>query len=229
MKTHDYHKFANVYAQLGISNTYYLAYRDVPQLIEKYVKGKRALDFGCGGGRSTRFLKELGLDVIGVDISKDMINEARHKDPKGKYRHIKSDKLPFENSAFDLILSSIVFMEIPSKEEMAKILKEMKRVLKPEGIILVIVHGDDIYERAWTSFIWDSPKNKNLKGGQKVKVAIRETNIEFFDYHWTNQDYLDVFANAKLNLIGCTGLSERWMNHSNGFLKLNFLIGLYMY
>ena len=200
MKPHDYQKFAKTYAQLGIKDTYYLAYRDIPQLIKKHVKGKKALDFGCGGGRSTRFLKEFGLNVIGVDSSKDMINEAEQNDPEGKYIHIQNNKLPFEDSTFDLIVSCIVFIEIPSKEEMEQILNEMKRVMKDNGIILVVVHRDDIYEREWASFIWKQPQSE-LMSGQKVKVTIRGTNMELYDYHWTNQDYLNVFANAKLNLL----------------------------
>ena len=73
VKTHDYTKHATEYSELGIDGTFYLGFRDVPKLIKKYVKGTQALDYGCGPGRSTRFLKSLGFDVIGVDISSDML------------------------------------------------------------------------------------------------------------------------------------------------------------
>jgi len=52
----------------GVSGTYYLAYRDLPALIQQHVPGRRALDFGCGAGRSTRFLQRLGFQVFGADI-----------------------------------------------------------------------------------------------------------------------------------------------------------------
>ena len=75
IKTHDYGKHASKYAELGIDDTNYLAFRDIPQLIQKHAKGLAALDYGCGAGRSTRFLNNLGLHVVGVDISQDMLDQ----------------------------------------------------------------------------------------------------------------------------------------------------------
>ena len=53
-------KRADSYAKLEFPNTYYLAYRDLPAIIAEHVTGKTAVDFGCGAGRSTRFLAKMG-------------------------------------------------------------------------------------------------------------------------------------------------------------------------
>lgn len=74
-------KRAEAYAKLEFSGTYYLAYRDLPYIIFEHVKGRKAIDFGCGTGRSTRFLYKLGFDVIGVDIAENMIKKARRARP----------------------------------------------------------------------------------------------------------------------------------------------------
>src|SRR5215469_13015981 len=82
---------ARAYATLEFPGTYYLAFRDLPALIRRYNHGSRALDFGCGTGRSTRFLRNLGLGVIGVDISQAMLDQARNIDPSGEYRPIRDN------------------------------------------------------------------------------------------------------------------------------------------
>lgn len=57
---------AGAYARLEYPGTYYLAFRDIPAIVAEHVQGKTALDFGCGTGRSTRFLRQLGFDVVGA-------------------------------------------------------------------------------------------------------------------------------------------------------------------
>ena len=68
---------ADAYAKLEFPGTYYLAYRDLPEIICEHVRGTKGLDFGCGTGRSTRFLAKLGFEsVVGVDIADQMITQA---------------------------------------------------------------------------------------------------------------------------------------------------------
>ncbi len=91
---------ADAYAGLEFPGTYYLAYRDLPAIIGEHVTGPRALDFGCGAGRSTRFLRRLGFDsVVGVDISEPMVAQARARDPDGDYRGSPTaDRRPVEDT-----------------------------------------------------------------------------------------------------------------------------------
>jgi ubiquinone/menaquinone biosynthesis C-methylase UbiE len=153
MQSHDYQKFAEEYSQLDIKDTFYLGYRDIPKFIKKYVKGKKALDFGCGSGRSTRFLKKLGFDTTSVDKNKDQINEAKKLDPEGDYLLLKNFKIPLNDSSFDLILIYAVLMEIPSKEDMKKIFLELRRVLKKEGIVIILTDAENMYKHDCASFI----------------------------------------------------------------------------
>lgn len=105
---------AAAYATLEFPGTYYLAYRDLPEIIRAHVRGTKALDFGCGTGRSTRFLKRLGFDAIGVDIAEDMLKLARGRDPMGDYRLVEKDGVgELSRGAFDLVLSAFTFDNIP--------------------------------------------------------------------------------------------------------------------
>src|SRR5262252_4869896 len=98
---------ARAYADLEFPGTYSLAFRDLPALLRKHVRGTRAMDFGCGTGRSTRFLEELAFEVIGVDISEIMLSEARRRDPGGDYRLVADGSLAgLGTGTADLILSA---------------------------------------------------------------------------------------------------------------------------
>ena len=74
---------AKAYSKLEFHNTYYLAFRDLPEILKTYVAGKKSIDFGCGTGRSTRFLKQHRFSTFGIDISDEMIQIAKKNDPKG--------------------------------------------------------------------------------------------------------------------------------------------------
>ena len=84
--TYEDANYAAAYAAMEFPGTYALAFRDLPEILARHVRGRRALDFGCGAGRSTRFLSRLGFDAVGVDISPEMIRLAREADPAGAYR-----------------------------------------------------------------------------------------------------------------------------------------------
>ena len=79
---------AEAYSKLEFANTYHFAFRDLRQIFRTHVNGTAALDFGCGTGRSTGFLRRLGFEVVGVDISAEMIAQARAIDSEGDYRLI---------------------------------------------------------------------------------------------------------------------------------------------
>jgi SAM-dependent methyltransferase len=69
---------ADAYSRLEFPGTYYLAFRDLPEIFRAHVRGRTALDFGCGTGRSTRFLRGLGFEPIGIDVAGPMLARAGH-------------------------------------------------------------------------------------------------------------------------------------------------------
>jgi len=201
IKTHDYKKYAVAYGGLGFEGTFFLAFRDIPKLLCRYVKGRKALDYGCGAGRSTRYLKALDFEVTGVDISDDMLSQARQNDPSGQYIDIRSGQLPFPESCFDLIFSSFVFLEVPSLAEIEKILAEMKRVLKRNGFVVFVTTSDDCHKGNWVSATFDFPENyREVRSGETVKALLKGTDIVLYDYYWTEDDYTKVAERAGLRI-----------------------------
>ena len=196
---------AQAYAELEFPGTYYLAYRDLPDIISRYVSGNMALDFGCGTGRSTRFLRDMGFDVTGVDIARDMIEKARFKDPDGRYILVTNGELGFEGGKkYDLILSVFTFDNIPTFQKKAELFNAMAHVLSPTGKIVHLCSSPDVYVHEWASFSTkDYPENRHAKSGDKVKIIITEIDDKrpVEDIMWSHDDYCRVFQNAELEIV----------------------------
>jgi ubiquinone/menaquinone biosynthesis C-methylase UbiE len=202
---YDDAKRAEAYAKLEFPGTYYLAYRDLPEIISEHVKGRKAIDFGCGTGRSTRFLQKLGFEATGVDIADDMIKKATEIDPKGDYCLVKDEDLSrFKNDTYDLVLSAFTFDNIPTAVKKVNIMREIKRILKSDGGMVNLVSSPEIYLHEWASFSTkDFPENRNAKSGDEVRIIITDVEDQrpVEDILWTDNAYRDVYRQAGLKLV----------------------------
>lgn len=196
---------AEAYARLEFANTYYLAYRDLPGIIAKHTVGNRALDFGCGTGRSTRFARRLGFEVIGVDIAPEMIAKARELDPGGNYRAIKdNDFSGFEAGAYDLVLSLFTFDNIPGLETKVRLFHDLGALLNAEGKMVNVVSSPEIYLHEWTSFSTkDYPENRLARSGDTVRIVTTDfaDRRPMEDILWTDESYREVYARAGLSSL----------------------------
>lgn len=103
--------------------------------------GDRVLDVGCGTGVLAREAAErVGADghVIGLDLNEGMLAVARRVRPELEWRHGDAMHLPFEDRAFDAVVSQFMLMFCPDP---VAALREMWRVLAPAGRLAVAVCG----------------------------------------------------------------------------------------
>ena len=193
---------AESYAKLEFPNTYYLAYRDLPEIISTHITGSNAIDFGCGTGRSTRFLKKQGFNVTGIDISADMLSIARIMDEAGDYKIVENgDYSHLGNGRYDLVQSVFTFDNIPGWENRTKILTGLKDLLKPSGKIVCLDSTPEMYTNEWASFSTkDFPDNRNASTGGIVRCIMLdvEDRRPVEDIFWTVDDYYKLFKNAGL-------------------------------
>ncbi len=194
---------AKKYAKFGIEGTSWLSFRDIPFYVKKYVKGKKTLDLGCGAGRSTRFLTALGLDVVGVDISEQYLKEAVFIDPKTHFFLSEKGKIPSIENSYDFVFSSFVLIMIPTKEELKNTVKEVCRILKKEGIFIVITGSEEMHsiDKKWLSYETSFPENKNPKSGDRLKVMIKKVGAIFYDYNWLEDDYSKLFTSNGFEIL----------------------------
>ncbi|TAH39447.1 MAG: class I SAM-dependent methyltransferase [Planctomycetota bacterium] len=211
------HAFSNVYddearaasyAGLEFPGTYFLAYRDLPALLREHVRGRKAIDFGCGTGRSTRFLRRLGFDVVGVDISAPMLARAQERDPGGDYRLVQDGTLGgLAAGAFDLVLSAFTFDNVPTLERKVALFRTVRDLLNDRGRIVNLVSAPEIYVHEWTSFSTrDFPENRRAHSGDTVRIVMLDVKdrrpVE--DILWTDDDYREVYRRAGLTPIHIT-------------------------
>jgi len=195
---------AESYSKLEFPNTYYLAYRDLPKIISEHITGDRAVDFGCGAGRSTRFLKQLGFKVTGLDISGDMLKIARQADPTGDYQLVTNGNYHHIGiNKFDVVQSIFTFDNIPGWENRINILKGLSDLLKSSGKIICLDSTPELYTHEWASFTTkDFPENRNAKTGDIVKDIMLDVEDKrpVEDIFWTEADYEKLFIQSGLEI-----------------------------
>lgn len=195
---------AEAYSKLEFKNTYYLAYRDLSEIFKKYVKGKKALDFGCGTGRSTRFLQKHGFSTLGIDISNEMIKIAKKINPKGNYRLIKNkDYSSVLLNSYDLVLSAFTFDNIPYDKKL-DIFSGLTKLLKKDGVFINLVCSPEMYTYEWASFSSkEFPQNKYAKSGDVVQIITTDFDDKrpCYDILCSDEDYKRLYKKVGLDLI----------------------------
>lgn len=215
---------AEAYARLEFRGTYQLAFRDLPGLFSEHVSGAAAIDFGCGAGRSTRFLRALGFDPVGVDISPDMIDQARLLDPGGRYLQIDDgDFSALPVAAFDLVLAAFTFDNIPGPDHRIRLLVRLRDRLNPAGRIVLVGSTAEMYTHDWASFATSAfPENAAARSGDVVRVIITDVQDQrpVEDVFWLDDDYQAAFRAAGLEVLAthhplATGAEPyRWVNET---------------
>ncbi len=99
--------------------------------------GKKVLDIGCGDGFITAKLGEsTGAKMSGVDISKDALRAAKKRGIDAKFANLDSGRIPFADGCFDAVFCGDVIEHIFDTE---RLLGEVRRVLKPDGFMVMSV------------------------------------------------------------------------------------------
>ena len=110
-------------------------------------KAMRVLEIGCGAGRVTRALSNFFGEVHGVDVSGEMIAQARRAlagQPNAfVYQNNGTDLSVIPDAQpFDFAFSTIVFQHIPSREVIENYVREVNRLLRPGALFKFQVQGD---------------------------------------------------------------------------------------
>ena len=161
--------------------------------------GRRTVDIGCGEGRLTRHLKDLGHAVIGVDASPSLVADARRLDPSMDIRLADATALPLDDASADL---AIAFMSLHDIDAMSAAVGEIGRILQPGGrFCLAIVHPINSAGRFETAAA-DAPfviKGDYLKAFNYSDPVERDgLSMTFHSQHRPIESYFLALENAGL-------------------------------
>ena len=113
------------------------------RLFDHLSEGQRVLDFGCGCGRTLRWLVNDGAEFHGVDVDREAIEWCKEHLERARFLvNGQEPPLPYPVGHFNAIYCLSVFTHLD--ESMQDLwLAELSRVLKPGGVLLLSVHGEE--------------------------------------------------------------------------------------
>ena len=121
--------------------------------VRNLVKGMQVLDLACGEGYGSALLAETAESVIGIDIDQGTIDQAQKKYQKENLRYMEGDAaaIPLPDHSVDAVVSFETIEHI-SEELQQKFLREINRVLKPDGLVIMSTPNKAIYSDRYSYF-----------------------------------------------------------------------------
>jgi len=155
-------------------------YSDYPKKLCAYLfqsfelkSGMKMLEPGCGRGEFLNNFKELGLDVVGVDISPEATTYDNGLEVK--LCDVENEQLPFDDNTFDVIYSKSFIEHLYYPE---RYLIEAYRVLKPNGILLTLVPDwESNYKTYFDDFTHRTPFTKTALIDAYKMYGFKEVNV----------------------------------------------------
>lgn len=133
-QSHPEHKDAKMHPSWGVWH--------IPETVLSLLAGelrpdRKLVDLGCGPGHDAVGFARLGLEVLAIDISKEQLSRAIQH-PRVKYVMTGAEQLPVPDESYDIAVSDHgAFNHSPAP----LLLAEMRRVLKPEGVLVVCTYS----------------------------------------------------------------------------------------
>ena len=172
------------------------------------LKGKTILDLGCGAGNMDKYFLENGAkSVLGIDISQNMINQARQNvtSSNAEFKVLKMEDISSLNQKFDIVYSSLAFHYV---EDMDKLLKNIYNLLNDGGIVVYSQESPLVTAPIYES---ENPEKKIEINGKNYFLlsdfgneSVRNNywnGIQVTKYHRTYATLVTLFIKNKFTII----------------------------
>lgn len=171
--------------------------------LESFLGGSsgRLLDIGCADGTTTNQILKISpnLRITGLDLYRNTINYARKKYRGIEFKFADAHKLPYKDNGFDFV-TTIEILEHLENPELA--LREAHRVLKPNGMIIVVQDTDSLLFRLvwliwgkWKGAVWENSHISCVKPDMLIKM-IKKAGFKVKKTHFTNLK-MEIYVQAQ--------------------------------
>jgi SAM-dependent methyltransferase len=137
-------------------------------------------DLGCGPGHIGRYLHDLGANVFGLDLSPSMVEQARRLNPGIGFREGNMLGLDIPAKTLAGIVAFYAIVNLP-RENLTQVFREMFRVLRPGGLLLIAFHigdkairPDELWGQRVTMYFFLLPTADVIRALEQAGFAIEE-------------------------------------------------------
>ncbi len=182
-------------------------------LFEKYAKpGMTMLEGGCGMGQYVTYYTRRGVKVVGLDFAQRALKRLNNQVKGLRLCAGDVSRLPFADESFDVYYSGGVVEHFEDGAEDS--LKEARRVLKKEGVLLISVP----YFSPLRQILFPLKNNLWKKTERSEKDPATSNGKRFFQYAYTAREFERLLSESGLNVVEKQGYAVLW-----GLFELPFM------
>lgn len=168
--------------------------------------GPSVLVAGCGEGRDSRYLRELGARVVSFDLSDGMLSLARAADPTGTYLRVDLRDAQSIGSSFDGIWACACLYHL-TKSEFRSCLKSFHQMLQPGGVLflnLKLGAGEQYIDRPRDGYPGGDEAKEKLGGSRFYAFYRRDELTDYFSDFVVEKERRDILKEGE-------GAMEFWL------------------
>lgn len=118
-------------------------WKEIEAFCSKLPSNAKILDVGCGTGVPiARYLIDRGFEMVGIDLSNEMVSIAQRKVPGGRFLQMNMTDMEFPSESFDGLISCYAVFHVPRNKH-AAIFQSFYKILKPDGFMLASVGASE--------------------------------------------------------------------------------------
>lgn len=178
---------------------------DLPGFTNLLPIGGSVLDAGCGYGRELEHFSRIGLHAVGTDLSRNMLRLAKSGEPGLEVVSSEVMRLPFKDSVFDGIWCRGVLHHIEDSE-VAGTIEELKRVLKPNGILFVLTREGVGNALEPDNLVGGKQRYLNFFTTTRLTSLLHDCGFAIIDsYHYNERERYGFLGRIRVNFAVAIG------------------------